>query len=115
MPPAAISIDVFGQVDLRVGKIISAENHPNADKLLVLKVKIGPADTDIRQICAGIRAFRQPEQMVGKSIIIVANLEPRKVRGVESQGMMLAAGGKDAIPLGILTPDTDVPPGTKIS
>ena len=82
-----IQFDDFLKLDLRVAKIIEAGPHPNADKLVVLKVDMG---TEQRQILAGIRQFCDPEQMVGKSIVVVANLAPRKMRGIESQGMLLA-------------------------
>lgn len=110
-----VSIDDFGKLDLRVAEVVAAEPHPNADKLYVLKVKLGPNDTDIRQLVAGIRAHRQPEGLIGKHIVIVANLEPAKLRGIESQGMLLAAGGRDGTPLGLITVDTAVPLGTRIS
>ena len=86
-PEAFIEIDDFAKVVLKTGEVIAAENHPNADKLLKLTVKVGD---ETRTICAGIRQWWQPEQLVGKTIIVAANLKPRMMRGVESQGMMLA-------------------------
>ena len=108
-----VNIEQFAALDLRVAQILEAEAHPKADKLLVLKIDVG--DEQPRQLVAGIKAFRSPEELVGKTIIVVANLEPAKLRGVESQGMMLAAGGKNDAPFALVTVDTAVPPGTRIS
>jgi len=105
--PAAepfITIDEFAKVVLKTGEVIAAENHPNADKLLKLTVKVG---AETRTICAGIKAWWKPEDLVGKTIIVVANLAPRMMRGVESQGMLLAVQDGDAgdvIPLTVLKP-----------
>ena len=109
-----IQYDDFAKLDLRVAKVLSAEEHPNADKLIVLQVDLGDQQ---RQIVAGLRAFYEPQALVGKSIVIVANLEPRKMRGLESNGMMLAASypsGDDRAVV-FLTTESDVPPGSSIS
>lgn len=84
-----ITFDEFAKVDLRVATVVSAEHHPNADKLLKLQLDDGSGTP--RQICAGIRAYYEPEELVGKQVVIVANLAPRTIRGEESRGMMLAA------------------------
>ena len=84
-----IIIDDFDKVELRVGKVVKCEKHPKADKLLVSQIKIG---SEMRQIVSGIAQWYKPEDMVGKSIVVVCNLKPVKLRGVESQGMILAAG-----------------------
>lgn len=84
-----ISIDDFDKVEMRVGEILSCEKHPKADKLLVSQVKIG---SETRQIVSGIATWYKPEDMVGKKVIVVCNLKPVKLRGVLSQGMILAAG-----------------------
>jgi tRNA-binding protein len=84
-----IVYDDFAKVELKVGTVVEARVHANADKLLVLKVNIG--EPEPRQICAGIRAFYEPETLLGKQAIIVTNLEPRMLRGEESNGMLLAA------------------------
>ena len=91
-----ITIDDLDKVELRVGKILSCEKHPKADRLLVSQVKVGP---ETRQIVSGIAKWYKPEEMVGKDVIVVCNLKPVKLRGVESQGMILAAGndGDDLI------------------
>ncbi len=78
--------------ELRVAKVLSCEFHPKADKLLVLKVKVGPEE---RTIVSGIRQWYKPEELVGKNVIIVANLAPRDIRGIKSQGMILSAEDKD--------------------
>jgi len=104
-----ISVDEFGKVDLRVAKIVSAEPVPKAKKLLKLVVDLGE---ERRQVVAGIAEAYAPETLVGKKVIFVANLKPATIRGVESQGMILAAGGADI--LGLSAIDQDVPPGTKV-
>lgn len=106
-----ITIDDFLKIDLRVAEIIDAEIIPEADKLLRLKVSLG--NNEIRQIIAGIRSAYSPEQLKGKLTVIVANLEPRKMKFGLSEGMVLAAGegGKD---LYILSPDSGAKPGQKI-
>ena len=105
-----INIDEFRKLDLRIGVVKSAEAHPNADKLLVLKVDLGSEE---RQIVAGIRAHYAPEDLVGRQVVVVANLETAKLRGMESQGMVLAASDGDRIV--ILTPEKQVNPGAKVS
>ena len=85
---APIEFDDFDKIDLRVGLIEKAEKHPKADKLLVFQVKMG---TETRQIISGVAQHFKPEEMVGKKVIVVANLKPRKLRGEESKGMILFA------------------------
>jgi methionyl-tRNA synthetase len=105
-----ISIDDFRKVELRVATITSAEPHPNADKLMVLQIDLGG---ELRQICAGIRNHYTAEELVGKQIIVVANLETAKLRGLESQGMLLAASDDERVI--VLTPDKSVQAGAKVS
>jgi len=83
-----ITIDDFGKIDLRVAKIEACKAHPNADKLLILSLKVG---NDKRQVVSGIAKFYKPEDIVGKNVVIVANLKPVKLRGELSEGMILAA------------------------
>ena len=104
-----ITIDDFQKVDLRVAEITNAEKHPNADRLLKLTVK-APEE---RTIVAGIAESFSPEELIGKKVIIVANLKPVKLRGVESQGMMLVA--KDSSGLHLLEVSKDTEPGAKVS
>jgi methionyl-tRNA synthetase len=102
----------FAKVELRAAKILEAERVPKADKLLKLQVDLG---TEKRQILAGIAQQFEPESLIGKTIVVVANLAPRKLRGLESQGMLLAASADaDGPPSGLLTVDADVPPGSVI-
>lgn len=114
--PALVSFDHFAKLNLRTALVEKVENHPKADKLYLLTLKLGDGDdAETRQIVAGIKPYRTPEELEGKTIIIVANLEPAKIRGVESRGMLMAAGGKGGVPFGLLTVDSPVPPGTPIS
>lgn len=106
-----VSIQDFAKLDLRVGQIKSAEEHPNADKLLVLKVDLG--EDEPRQLVAGLKGHYEPDELVGCKIIVIANLEPAVLRGVESQGMLLAAVTDQQVVC--LAPEKDVPPGTRIS
>jgi tRNA-binding protein len=105
-----ISIDDFRKVELKVATIRSAEPHPNADKLMVLMIDLG---SEQRQICAGIRDHYTPEELVGRQIVVVANLETARLRGLESQGMLLAAS--DAGRVIILTPEKPVEAGSRVS
>ena len=88
-PLPAIKFEDFAKLDLRVATVLSAEPHPNADKLL--KIRLDDGTPEGRQVCAGIRAWYDPATLIGKQVIIVANLEPRQLRGEVSQGMILAA------------------------
>jgi methionyl-tRNA synthetase len=107
-----IEITDFAKVDLRVGEVLSAERIPKADKLLLLTVDIG--EEKPRQILAGIAQYYEPEQLVGRKIVVVANLKPRKLRGYESQGMLLAASvGEEGKPV-IATFAEDVPNGARL-
>ena len=104
-----VKYEDFEKLDLRVAEIIDAKPHPNADKLFVLDIDVGG---EKRQIVAGIRSAYKAEELKGKKIIVVANLEPAKLRGVESQGMLLAAGKDNELVL--LTIDKSVPSGSQV-
>lgn len=104
-----ITIEEFAKVELRVATIKTVEPHPNADRLLVLKIDLGDEE---RQLVAGIRAHYTPEELVGKQIVVVANLQPVTLRGVESQGMLLAASDGERVI--VLSPEKAVTPGAKI-
>lgn len=112
-----ITFDDFAKIDLRVARITHAEPHPNADKLLKLQLDDGSGTP--RQICAGIKAQYTPEELVGKLIVVVANLAPRQLRGEESRGMMLAASdaakGADVRSVVIISPGADIAPGSIVS
>jgi methionine--tRNA ligase beta chain len=105
-----ISIDEFRKIELRVATIRSAEPHPNADKLMVLQIDLG---SEQRQICAGIRSHYTVEELVGRQIVVVANLETAKLRGLDSQGMLLAASDEGRVIM--LTPEKSVQAGSKVS
>ena len=129
-PLPSIPYDHFAKVDLRVATVLSAEPHPNADKLLKLKLDDGTPEG--RQVCAGIKQWYDPATLVGRQVVIVANLEPRQLRGEISQGMILAASdlrdtapaaaadgaakpGPDARDVMLLSVDRAVKPGSKVS
>ena len=103
-----ISIQDFSEIDLRVAEIKAVEEHPNADKLLVLKIDAGDGE---KQLVAGIKNHYSAEELIGRKIIVVNNLAPAVLRGVESQGMLLAA--RDADKVVLLTTDKDVKPGSR--
>jgi methionine--tRNA ligase beta chain len=105
-----VSFKEFQSLDLRVGKILAAENVPNADKLYKLSVDMGKKKITL---VAGLRTYYKPEDMKGKKIIVVVNLDPVILRGVKSEGMLLAA--QDGQVVSLLTVDKDVKPGSKIS
>ena len=107
-----ITFEDFTKIKLRVGKVIEAEDHPNADKLIVLKVDLGDEQ---RQICAGLKGYYTPDQLLGKNLIIVANLAPRMMRGLESQGMLLAASTEDHQQVIFVTTEADIAPGCGVS
>ncbi len=112
-----ITFDDFAKVDLRIAKVVRAEPHPNADRLIKLELDDGSGKP--RQICAGIREHYGPEDLVGKSIVIVANLAPRTIRGEESRGMLLAASdadkGSDERSVVVMTPMSEIKPGSVVS
>ena len=110
--PEIIQFDDFLKLDLRVATITKAEEHPSADKLLVLQVDLG---SEQRQIIAGIRGHYPPEALVGKQIVVVANLAPRMMRGLESQGMLLAASSADRSEVILLSTERPIAPGARVS
>lgn len=107
-----IQFEDFLKLDLRVGTIKQAEAHARADKLLVLQVDLG---SEQRQIIAGLRGYYEPEQLVGHQIVVLTNLPPRKMRGLDSNGMLLAAVTEDESQVVLLTTEKQVVPGTKVS
>ena len=104
---AEISIDDFDKVELRVGEIVDCRKHPNADKLLVSQVKIGD---EVRQIVSGVAQWYTPDDMIGKKVVVVANLKPVKLRGEMSSGMLLFADSED----GLKFVTTDAPSGGRV-
>jgi methionine--tRNA ligase beta chain len=104
-----ISFEEFKKLDLRTGKVHSAEVIPGSENLLNLQIDIG---TEKRQIIAGVAKYYSPKELVGKNLVIVSNLEPKKLMGLESQGMILCAevNGEPVC----LVPIKEVPPGSKV-
>jgi len=110
-----ITYDDFAKLDLRIATVTQVEDHPNADRLLKLQIDVGGEQ---RQICAGIKPFcGDPQALVGKQIVVVTNLEPRTIRGEQSNGMLLAATvGEHRAPQDVvlLTTDRPVPAGSTV-
>ncbi|WP_333784391.1 methionine--tRNA ligase subunit beta [Thermocrinis sp.] len=104
-----IGLEDFIKLDIRVARVISAERVEGSEKLLKLRISLGDQE---RTIVAGIAKHYSPEELLGKKIIVLANLKPRKIFGVDSQGMLLAAS--DGEHLSILTPEKDVKEGSKV-
>jgi methionine--tRNA ligase beta chain len=106
-----INFEDFKKIDLRIAKIIEAEKVPDSEKLIRLKIDLGPEEGE-RQIVAGIQAYYQTEELISREIVVVVNLEPRTIFGLESQGMLLAAKDNGAV---LLEPDKEVKPGSPVS
>ncbi len=106
-----ISYEEFSKTELKIATIKEAVRLEGSDKLIKLQIDLGE---ETRQLVAGIGKKYQPEDLIGKQIVIVANLEPRKLMGEESQGMLLAAHDLEGFPV-ILFPEKEIPPGSKIS
>jgi len=111
-----IPYDDFAKLDLRVVTVTKAEVHPDADRLLILQIDDGTPDG--RQICAGMKEWYTPEDLEGTQVVIIANLEPRKIRGQMSEGMVIAAtrtDGSDVEDVAVLRCDREMPTGAKVS
>lgn len=106
-----ITLDHFQKMDLRVAEIKACEDVEGADKLYKLTINMG----EERQIVAGIKLYYSKEELVGKKIAVVSNLEPRKLRGITSHGMLLAASNEDKSSVVLLVLDKDIPNGSRIS
>ena len=104
-----ISFEDFSKIELKIAKVLEANRVEGSIKLLQLQISLG---TEVRQIIAGIGLYYSPEDLIGKEIVVVANLEPKKLMGLESQGMLLAASDDGKIAL--LVPDKDMTPGANI-
>jgi methionyl-tRNA synthetase len=106
-----VSFDEFKRLDLRIARVLEARPHPNADKLILLQIDVGGGEQ--KQIIAGLRQWYKPEELVGKLIVVVNNLEPAMLRGEESNGMLLAATCGDQVI--VLVPEKPCEPGSKVS
>ena len=104
-----ITFQQFKEVELRVARITSVENHPNADKLYVMQADVGG---ETRTLVAGLKGYYEAEELEGKLVLVVVNLEPARLRGVESQGMLLAAQEGETVSL--VTLDKEVAPGSPV-
>ena len=111
--PTVINYDDFAKLDLRVATVVECKPHQNADKLLVLQIEL--AGGERRQICAGLRQHTAPEDLVGRQIVVVANLAPRQMRGEVSQGMLLAATDPATQRVIVVAPAAPVQAGAKVS
>jgi methionyl-tRNA synthetase len=107
-----INFEDFAKIDLRVAEILKIEDIPGADKLYKLTLSVG--ELGKRTICAGIKQFYSHDDLKGKKIIIIANLSPRKLKGIESCGMLLAASTKDKKTISLISPDSDMPSGSTV-
>jgi len=104
-----ISFNEFKKMEMKVGEVVKVADHPNADKLIVMQVKIGDEE---RQVVAGLKQWYQAEDLQGKKIVVVTNLEPAVLRGEKSEGMLLAAQDGDNVV--ILVPEKDVASGSPV-
>ncbi|MDD5085286.1 MAG: hypothetical protein PHE61_04485 [Candidatus Omnitrophica bacterium] len=104
-----ITFDEFKKLDIRLAEVKEVTPHPAADRLYVIKVAAGPEETTI---VAGIRPFYKEEELVGKKVVVVWNIDPAVIRGVESRGMLLAASEEGS--LGVVTVDRNIPSGAKV-
>jgi len=107
-----VGVEAFKAVELRVAQILTVEEIPKSKKLYKLGIDLG---YEKRTIVSGIKEFFAPEELVGKRIVVLANLKPAKLLGVESNGMLLAVGDSKKTTLALLTPDKDIPLGSRVS
>ncbi|MBL7069477.1 MAG: methionine--tRNA ligase subunit beta [Candidatus Omnitrophica bacterium] len=105
-----VSFQDFKKMDIRIAVIKDVKDHPNADKLFIVNCDTG---TEEKQVVAGIKDSYKPEELIGKKVVVITNLEPATIRGVESHAMILAA--KDDNTLSVLVPEKEIKTGTKIS
>ena len=111
--PAQVSIDDFFKLDFRVGKVVSAEAVPKSRKLIKVQLETGDGE---RQVLAGLLGFYDPEALVGRTVIFIANLKPARLAGLESNGMILAASSADGPPVLLTVEDPEqAGPGSKVS
>ena len=106
-----VTIEEFGRLDIRIGTVLEVNDHPKADKLVLIKVDMG---TEERRLVAGLKGHYSADELVGKQIAVIVNLKPAKLRGELSEGMLLAAV-EDPSKVKVLVPDTEVKNGSKVS
>ena len=106
-----VPFEEWKKLDLRIVEILSVEDHPNADKLYVLKVDLG---TEKRTVVAGIKNYYPKEKLIGKKVVVFTNLQPAVLRGIKSEGMILAADDRDADAIALLQPEKDIKNGAII-
>ncbi len=111
MTEGIVDFKDWEKLDLRVGEIIKIENIEGADKLYKLSVDIG---SEVKTVCAGLKKYYSPEELKGKRIILFTNLAPRKLKGITSEGMVLAAVNKEETEVVLLAPESDVGVGSKV-
>lgn len=104
-----VSFEDFKKLSIKIARIKEVKDHPNADKLYVVKVDIGGEE---KELVAGIKKAYKPKELTGKLVVVVANMEPATIRGVESKGMILAA--QDGETMAVICPDKDISPGTTV-
>jgi len=109
---AIVGYEDFSKLDMRVAEIQTVENIEGADKLYKLEVSTGK---DVRTICAGIKEYYSHDELIGKKIIVLTNLKPRKLKGIESQGMLLAASNDDHSKVSLITPDANIAVGSSVN
>ena len=106
-----IDFEDFMKVEMKTGKVVAIDDHPDADKLFVVTIEDGPGST--RTVCAGLKGIYEKDQLLGKQVVFVANLKPRKLRGIMSEGMILAADdGQGSV--SVLTLDSEMPTGSQV-
>ena len=111
MSEGMIKIDEFGRVDMRVGLVVEAEAVAGSEKLIRCRVEVG--ETEPRVIFAGLTRWYEPEELVGQQVVVVVNLEPRRIMGEESQGMILAAADENGKPI-LLVPQDEAAVGSRV-
>lgn len=112
MTEESISFTDFQKLDIRVGEIKTAEDIPGADKIYKLTVALG---TEVRELVAGVKLFYPKEELIGKKVLVLANLEPRIIRGIESRGMILCAHSEDRSQFVLTTIEKEIAPGAAVS
>jgi methionyl-tRNA synthetase len=106
-----IDFEDFMKVEMKTGKVVAIDDHPDADKLFVVTIEDGPGST--RTVCAGLKGIYEKDQLLGKQVVFVANLKPRKLRGIMSEGMILAADDGQGN-VSVLTLDSEMPTGSQV-